>query len=317
MSDQVRAALTAQLTVCRAQSAARAGDLDRAAQLLDGLDAASVTTATLDLRARLHAQRNELTEADRCWAEVQALAPDDPDAAAGRRAVQEIITGRRRARPLVQARRVAVALAALGVVSAGGLAWTAIGTDDRPADAVDLAEQMRAEADRADTLEERVTTMEAQRAAQDAERAAAQTRLANSIAAVAEGLRLPGVLLEARATDVRVVFQQGLFSRGTEITQDGVTLLTELGRRLATMDVHTTVVGHAVAVPGGRTNGGSMVALGRAQLSAGYLAAGGSLPLTEITLASADQTQGPFPDPARNRTVTLVITPVQPPLSTR
>jgi hypothetical protein len=314
MSDQVRAVLAAQLTVSRAQSAARAGDLDRAAQLLDGLDAESVTTATLDLRAKVHAQRGELTEADQCWAKVQALAPADPDAAAGRSAVQEIIAGRRRARPLVHARRVAVALAALGVVSAGGLAWTAIDTGDRPSDAADLAARMRAEARRADSLEERVTTMESQRAAEEEERAAAQTHLAGTLASVAEGLRLPGVLVETRATDVRVVFEQGLFLRGTEITLEGVALLTELGHRLAAMDVHTTVVGHAVAVAGGRTNGGSVVALGRAQLSAGYLADGGSLPLTAFTLASADQTQGPFPDPARNRTVTLVITPVQPPV---
>ncbi len=304
MSDRVRAVLTAQLTVRRAQSAARSGDLDRAAKLLDGLAAESVTPATLDLRARVHAQQGELTEADQCWAKVQALAPDDPDAAAGRRVIEEIVAGRRRAKPLVQARRVAVGLAALGVLAAGGLAWTTM--SDRPLETVDTA---HADTRRADVLEDRIAAMESQRAADEAERAAAQARLADTLATIAGGLRLPGVRVEVRAEDVQVVFERGVFSRSTEITQEGTALLTEVGRRLSAMDVRTTVVGHVVAVPGGRTTGGSVVALARAQVAAGHLAAGGGLPLTAFTLASADQTEGPFPDAARNRTVSLVITP--------
>jgi molecular chaperone DnaK len=41
----------------------------------------------------------------------------------------------------------------------------------------------------------------------------------------------------------------------------------------------------------------------------GYLARGGDGSLTAFTLATADQAQGPFPDAARNRTVTLLVVP--------
>jgi hypothetical protein len=68
-----------------------------------------------------------------------------------------------------------------------------------------------------------------------------------------------------------------------------------------------TVVGHVVAVPGGRIRGGSWVALARAQVVAARLAAESGLPLTSFTLRSADQTDGPHPWAARNRTVTLLI----------
>ncbi|MFB7701694.1 hypothetical protein ACFC0H_07320, partial [Streptomyces niveus] len=106
-------ALHLQLAVSRAHSAARAGDLDLAARLLDelgeldgpgepgepgGVGRATVVAA-LNLRAKVHAQRGELPEADACWSRVEALAPDDPDAAAGRRRLAEIGAGRRHARP--------------------------------------------------------------------------------------------------------------------------------------------------------------------------------------------------------------------------
>ena len=67
-----------------------------------------------------------------------------------------------------------------------------------------------------------------------------------------------------------------------------------------------------VAVPGGRTSGGSSVAHGRALRAAQQLADGSGLPLTAFTLVSADQADGPFPDAARNRTVSLLVTPADP-----
>ncbi|TDV35434.1 hypothetical protein [Actinophytocola oryzae] len=311
MTDEVRAALAARLTVSRAQSAARAGDLDKAAGLLTGLDPAAVTEATLDLLARVHAQRGDLGEADECWARVQALTPDHPAAAAGRRVIREITEGRRRATPLLHTGRLAAAMAALGVLAAGGLAWTAIDTTDPAAPSVDLAARLRAETRRSDNLEERVSTMESERRAQDTDTAEARSHLNDTLAAIADALAMPGVSVSVHDSDVRVLFEQGLFSRGTDITAEGTALLGELGRRLATMDVLTTVVGHAAAVPGGRTTGGSTVALARAQLAANHLADSGGLPLTAFTLTSADQTQNPFPDQARNRTVSFLITPTK------
>ncbi|MFD9870352.1 hypothetical protein ACFWWX_24440, partial [Streptomyces niveus] len=122
-TDPARArALSLQLALSRAHSAARAGDLDLAARLLDELDGLdgpdafsdrATVLAALNLRAKVHAQRGELTEADACWSRVEAIAPGDPDAAAGRRTLAKIAAGRRHARPVVHTGRVAVVAAAL------------------------------------------------------------------------------------------------------------------------------------------------------------------------------------------------------------
>jgi hypothetical protein len=64
----------------------------------------------------------------------------------------------------------------------------------------------------------------------------------------------------------------------------------------------------AVAVPSGPATGGSVIALERAEVAAQHLAGAAGLPLTAFLLATADQARQPFPDDARNRTVTLVIT---------
>lgn len=105
------------------------------------------------------------------------------------------------------------------------------------------------------------------------------------------------------------MFDNGLFVGDSQISRAGAALLTDVGRRLAGSPTRTTVVGHVVAVPGGRTSGGSTVALDRAEVAVAHLAAGSGLPLTAFALVSADQSDGPFPDAVRNRTVTLVVAP--------
>ncbi|HEY6424867.1 MAG TPA: hypothetical protein VIY28_16830 [Pseudonocardiaceae bacterium] len=107
-----------------------------------------------------------------------------------------------------------------------------------------------------------------------------------------------------------MVFDQGLFLPDSDrLTPAGAAKLAELGVRLAGREVSITLVGHAVAVPGGPATGGSVVGQWRAAAAAQALADGSGLPLTAFTLVAADQAQGPFPDPARNRTVTLHIAP--------
>jgi outer membrane murein-binding lipoprotein Lpp len=286
----------------RAQAAAWAGDLAEATRLLDGLDD---SLAVLDLRARVHAQLGELDEADRCWARVREQAPDDVAAAEGRRTIERIRAGRRRARPVVTTGRVTVAAAALAcVVLAGGAAWLASGTpqgDDT---------RLRQEAARARDLQERLAAADSARAAADDELEAAESRRGQALDDVAGLLAMPGVVVQRRDGDVRILFEAGLFGgNGVTVSRDGAALLGELGRRLVTLPVDTTVVGHAVAVPGGPATGGAGIALDRAQAAAELLAAAGGLPLTEFTLVSGDQANGPFPDAARNRTVTLLVTP--------
>ncbi len=52
-----------------------------------------------------------------------------------------------------------------------------------------------------------------------------------------------------------------------------------------------------------------MVALARALVAARQLAHASGRPLTGFALSSGDQTANPFPHPAANRTVTLLMTP--------
>lgn len=360
--DPARArALGLQLALSRAHSAARAGDLDLAARLLDELDGRGELTvpdtesrpgsgaeagaasdagdaadhatvlAALDLRAKVHAQRGELTEADACWSRVEAVAPDDPDAAAGRRTLAKIAAGRRPARPVVHSGRLAVVAAALaGAALIGGGGWLLAngGDGDRPpadsvADADTESERLEEASRRADTLEDRL-------AAREAGDTAAAARRDSTLDAVEKRLAMPGVEIRRHADDdLQVVFSTGVFPYDSVIGPQGAAALTEIGRRLADLDsdpdpgagsgagVETTVVGHSVAVPGGAPSGGSVVALNRARVAAQYLAQDSDLRLTDFRLVSADQRRGPFPateaNAPRNRTVTLLITPKEPP----
>ncbi|MEV8354759.1 hypothetical protein ACFVTT_13785 [Streptomyces niveus] len=328
-------ALHLQLAVNRAHSAARAGDLDLAARLLDELgeldgpgEAGEVGRATvvaaLNLRAKVHAQRGELPEADACWSRVEALAPDDPDAAAGRRTLAKIAAGRRHARPVVHTGRVAVIAGALAATVAGvaliGGAVKLIGGGDEGggsgsvAEADKGSERLSEESRRADELKARLAAIEGDRTADAEQRDSALDE-------VAKRLAMPGVEVRRHAGDVQLVFRTGVFPYDSVIGPEGAEALTEIGRRLADLSaetpVETTVVGHSVAVPGGAPSGGSVVALNRARVAAQYLAQDSDLRLTDFRLVSADQRRGPFPATAanapRNRTVTLLITPKGPP----
>ncbi|MEU0524662.1 hypothetical protein [Streptomyces niveus] len=344
-TDPARArALSLQLALSRAHSAARAGDLDLAARLLDGLDGLdgpdgpdafsdrATVLAALNLRAKVHAQRGELTEADACWSRVEAIAPGDPDAAAGRRTLAKIAAGRRHARPVVHTGRVAVVAAALaGAVLIGGGGWLLANGDDGDADrqssdsvaeADTGSERLREESRRADALRERLEALEAGDTA-------AAARRDSTLDAVEKRLAMPGVEIRRHADDVQLVFSTGVFPYDSVIGPQGASALTEIGRRLAGLEsgpgagagggtgVQTTVVGHSVAVPGGAPSGGSVVALNRARVAAQYLAQDSDLRLTDFRLVSADQRRGPFPateaNAPRNRTVTLLITPQEPP----
>lgn len=277
-----------ELALYRARTAAREGNLDEAVRLLAALDSSS--PAVLDLRARVHAQRGELDEADRCWARVST-----PEAAAGRAQLDRIRSGRRRARPVVTTGRVAAAAVLVCTLAVGGVVWSLGDTSSPPPGTPS--------ADRAQALEQRLAVMER-------ERAAAVAGRSEALDAIAASFTMPGVVVHRRDDDVQVVFDEGMFGGDSAVVAlASVPLLQELGRRLATTPATMTVVGHSVTVPGGRTSGGAPIALDRAMAAAEQLAAGGGLPLTAFTLTTADQQAGPHPDPSRNRTVTLLLTP--------
>jgi hypothetical protein len=301
MTELLRSAVQNQLILGKAQTAAYEGDLDLALSLLESLPP---SVAALDLRARVHAQQGDFSAADSCWIQVLSMESSDPEAKAGREAVAKIIAGGR-ARPLINAGRVAVVAAAVvGTALAGGVVWLASG-DPAPAAAAPVPQHQDSSPLQAEvtTLRQRLADLDAQRAAGVSQRQQALDALAAKFAGV------DGVRAERRNDDVRLVFESGVFWTDAEVTKAAKPQLTQIGQRLAEVKASVTVVGHAVAVAGGRTSGGSTVALSRAQVAAGYLATGGKLPLTFFTLATADQSEGPFPDAARNRTVTIVLTP--------
>lgn len=294
------ASLRETLLVSRAAALARSGSLDAAAEVLGEV---GTSASALDLLARVHAQRGDFAAADECWGRA-GLAESAPE----RLTAQAILAGKRRARPLVHSGWLAVGVAVVAIaLVAGGGGWLASSLPRaRPAPVaatvtVSVPVSVPAPA-------ERPTASAAELAAvvRQAEELARQVVLDD----VARRLAMPGVRVERRRSDVRVLFDRGVFWRDAELRSGSGDLLLTLGRRLRSLPVSTTVVGHSVTVPGGASHGGSEVALRRAQVAAGYLADGGGLPLTAFTLVSADQSAGPFPERSRNRTVTLLIRPV-------
>ncbi|MEV4317765.1 hypothetical protein [Actinocrispum sp. NPDC049592] len=298
---ELRSALHDQLTLSRAHAAAYAGDLDLAMSLLGSIPP---TVASLDLKARVHAQRGEFSTADSCWIQVLSMESSDPDAKAGREAIARIIAGGR-ARPLVNAAQAAVVAAAVVATAVvGGVVWLS-SSDRAPAAAAPIPPQAHQDSN---PLQAQVDELRQRLSAVDSERTAAAARHQQALDTLAARFAgIPGVRVERRADDVRLVFEAGVFWTEAEITTAARPLLTEIGARLADAHASVTIVGHAVAVAGGRTSGGSTVALARAQVAAGYLATGGKLPLTAFKLATADQSEGPFPDAPRNRTVTILL----------
>ncbi|MEV5834892.1 hypothetical protein [Nocardia sp. NPDC052112] len=297
MGTPLSSTVSGQLTLSRAGAAARTGELDRAARLLDGLDEQDrADAAVLDLRARIHAQQGELVAADRCWARLQAMAPHHRGAAEGRRVISRITKGAMPARPRMRPGTVVVAaVAATSVLAAGAVGW-GLTAPDRPPVA-----SARPESDTGHN-----DPMARQLAALEAERNAAERR-ERVLDTIAAAMPMPGVIVHRGTEYVELAFETGLCAvDAAAISADGAALLREIGRRLADLVVTTTVIGHTIATPGDES-GGSWLGLARAETAVGYLIDGGKLPLTAFTVASADQQDGPFDEPARNRTVTLLL----------
>jgi hypothetical protein len=295
--------LQQQLALSRAAEAARQGDLDRAAGLLDGLD--DEGPEVLDLRARIAAQQKRWSEADNLWSRVQETKPDDPAAAAGRKTVAAILAGRRRARPVLP-----IVGAAAGVVAVAVLTVFAVqlGSDEQPVAASPTSTP--APVPTVDTsAQERADRLARQLAAIEAQRRAAAAALAGQLDVIEARVAGPGLVVQRQPGAVRVLFEQGLFSRGAELTPAGQDALVVLGQRLAGLDVAITVTGHSVVVPGGSSSGGSGTALQRARTATQQLSRSSGFPLTAFALQSGDQRVAPFRTAAQNRTVSLVLTP--------
>jgi type VI secretion system protein ImpK len=299
--------LQQQLALSRAAEAARQGELDRAAAMLAELD--EVGPEVLDLLARIAAQQKRWDAADRYWSRVQELEPDDAAAAAGRETVAAILAGRRRARPVLPvvgaaAGVVAVAVLIGGVVRLGGDSAPVAQQSTPPATATATPAPTvdRSAQERADRLARQLAALEAQRRA-------AAAALAAQLDAIEAKVAGRGTVVQQQPGAVRILFEEGLFRRGAELTPAGREALDALGKRLAGLDVAITVTGHSVVVPGSSSVGGSGTALLRARTATQQLSRSSGLPLTTFTLQSGDQRAAPFRTAAQNRTVSLLLTP--------
>lgn len=298
-ADSLRVALL----VSRARVAARSGDPDGALRLLH--DAADPVVAdhpdVLDLLARVHAQRGDLAQAAAYWRRVQEQCPQDPAASAGLARIDRL--GSRGPRAALARHRagtgLAAAVCAVAAITAGTVALTdGGGRPERPGPS------------QAESAEQRARQIDAERRAEEArEREGAAARRAEAAAALADALRAPGIHPVVHGASVEVAFADGLFSEGAELTQAGADRLAVLGGRLAGRTVRVEIHGHAATVPGAPTSGGSVLSLWRALIAARELSTASGKPLTAFTTASADQRDAPYADAAKNRTVTVVITP--------
>ncbi|MFF0725616.1 hypothetical protein [Streptomyces sp. NPDC004134] len=299
--------LRAALLVARVRTAARAGDLDEALRLLRAAEARDARTVgerpeVLDLFARVHAQRGELDAAATYWRRLRTRHPAHPAAQAGLSRITRLTADGPRASLARHRTRTALvaAVCALAVVATGAVALTGDGEPGRQGGTERAAPTER-------QIEERVR--KELQAAQEADRAGEETRREEAAEALAATLRSPGIRPRVRGGSVEVVFAEGVFSEGAELTPEGATRLATLGRHLTRLDARIAVRGHAATVPDAPRSGGSVLALWRALIAARELSAASGEPLTAFTTSSADQREAPYPEDAKNRTVTVVITP--------
>lgn len=263
----------------RAADLARAGDHAAAKLILEGLGR---DPATLDLLARVHAQRGDLAEAQNAWAEVLSKDPADASALAGTRLISHITRGRCRAHPMPVA-LVGGSLTLVTVTLAAVLLPTSSPRNEQPP------------------------------AAQPSTPAATQPMTITPDTpdpALTASLTTPDVRLEPVGAGVRVVFLQGMFlPDSTSLSPQGRRQLEQWGQLLRGKTVRVTVFGHGVVAPGGPATGGSATAVARAAAAVEVLTVVGEQPPTAFVLRSAEQSDAPHAgaDPALNRTVTLQV----------
>lgn len=292
-------------TLAEAARLAGAGRYEQAEALvreLGGRD--SGDPAVLDLLARIHAQRGELTDADDCWARAQALDGASSAARAGRRRIAALRAHRYRSPAL----RIALVVAAVAVLGTGGaaLAQREPAPDPRLVARLDgLADTQRRLTGRLDTLAAELDRIGARR----------ERVLRDVSQAVAD---VDALQAYRRGDSLVVTFPGGVFTVGTELGADGADALDRLARVLRRFgtDVSVTVTGHTEGVPVSPTLGyPDNIALGfaRARSAAERMSVSAGLPMPMFLLSGAGAADTPFPDsaaPELNRTVTVTLRPV-------
>jgi flagellar motor protein MotB len=293
--------LTHQLALARATDLARAGHYAQAERLLTTpANGAPMSAAKLDLLARIYAQQGKLADADACWARASEASQDSGAYQIERRRLGTLKQQRfGSSRGL---RWVGGGLLAAAVLVAVVVPWLPGGPADRVGGGVP-PEQARLNEQRIDDIDRR--NLDSQ-------------RLLSSIATEASS---PTTMVRPGPGALAVSYTIPLFQGGgVVLTPDGEAALGDLGRRLASHagKISVSVVGHtedATVDSGGRYQDNADLALGRALAAAQRLSASSDIQLQGFAMSSAGRDNPPYPNTtndnrARNRTVTLVITPL-------
>ncbi|MFC4628304.1 OmpA family protein [Promicromonospora alba] len=288
---------------------ARAGRYDDARRLLDAVGGQdSDDVAVLDLLARVHAQRGDLTRADACWARVERLDPEHAGALDGRRRIRTMWSGKRPGGGLM------LGAAAACLLLAGGGVATGWALASRPADQqADPAVAQELTQLRHDLNQIRTATPPPS----DGATAEGTTSREAALREVRDALGDPRWTTTLDARSVLVTFRDPVFEAGgAETSRGGAGTLTSLAGRLRDLaDVEVTVVGHTsdtAPVPGSRYRDNAEVSLARALAAAQVVSSGSGIPLSAIDVAGAGDVDPPYPNTdeanrTRNQTVTVAI----------
>ncbi|MGH3375760.1 MAG: hypothetical protein ACRDP6_13565 [Actinoallomurus sp.] len=275
-----------ELALAQARVLARHGRYAEAEDLLtEARDDAEPSVALLDLLARVHAQQGQLDEADRCWAEVARLAPDNKEAADGRRRIAGVRTGRRRSG------KVALRVAA-GVVVVAALALlidTRVAVGRRP--------------------EARTVSV-----APTAAAPAAHPSPADVLAAM--DLRTPGVHVRRTPGEIAVTFDKGLFRDGATLSPGGRAVLRALGARLRpyAMRISVDVIGETdqrAVPPGSGYAGNTELGTLRATVVREALRRQAGIPTARFSVSSLGGATRTAGSAARSRTASLRISALE------
>jgi flagellar motor protein MotB len=129
----------------------------------------------------------------------------------------------------------------------------------------------------------------------------------------------PALTAQVNGGAVTIVFREGVFGAGAQLSDAGSSSLADLMRRLGPFvtGVSVTVVGHtddsAQPHDSGYTSNNAL-GLARAMAAAAELSKAGGLPLSNFALSSSGAADPPYANAtaaqrARNRTVTVVVHP--------
>jgi type VI secretion system protein ImpK len=344
--------LLQQALLSKAAELARKGRHAEAAQLLaDALtDRGEAAVAVLELLARIYAQQGKFAEAERLWTQVLTLNPSHEVSRRGLDRIARI--HRRRSRPLIVAFFAGVVLAS----TLAGTSWLLVrsgkGLHDLQTSAQEakaaMARLVAAQQDhtrRVQQLEAITKTIAAEQRRSAARLSALGTTL-SELSAMQEAtmrqlgprasmavsgqankpsdsgpnlmLHVPGVSVQTKHVETLLVFEEGLFPRGAELSTEAKKRLRRLAHELEPYVglIVVRIVGHTDNQPplsARRYPDDIALGLRRAVVVEEYMRRESHLPPSMFAVATQGKDGAPFPNDtrenrSRNRTVVLHVT---------